>query len=473
MSTIKLHVRLSILLTLALTLGGCATLQPDAGLSGVQRETDARLTVGEQQNLPKQGQSVAEAVAELLSKQPLSADNAVRLALLNNPELRMYLSDLGIADAERVQAGRLRNPGFSYSRSEQGSEIEIERRFVLGIFDLLTMPARMEIAEDEMEVVRLRTSRRVMNLALEARMAWLDAVAAEESLRYWQKVNEAAKASAELAQRMSATGNWGVREQAREQAFYADATARLALAMQKSVETRERLIRKLGLWGAQTAFILPERLPELPAQVRTQSDVEQQALRERLDVQQARQQAVVLSKTLDLSAATRLGNVLDVTAHNTNYNEGVPVKRGYEIEIVLPIFDLGEARMARHEAVYMQAVENLRATAITARSEAREAYLRYRTAFDLAQHYRYEIVPLRQRIAEENVLRYNGMLIGVFELLADARVQIQAVISAIEAQRNFWQAEADLRMALSVGSPQSSSTMMSTPAAAESAAGDH
>ena len=473
MSVFKLHVRLTVLLALALTLAGCATLQPDAGLSGVQREADARLIAGEQQSLPKQGQNVAEAVAELLTKQPLSADNAVRLALLNNPELRVYLSDLGIADAERVQAGRLSNPGFSYSRSEQGSEIEIERRFVFSIFDLLTMPARMEIAEDEMEVVRLRTSRRVMSLALEARMDWVDAVAAEESLRYWRQVNEAAKASAELAKRMSATGNWGVREQAREQAFYADSSARLALAQQKSIETRERLIRQLGLWGAQTAFTLPERLPDLPAQVRTQSDVEQQALRERLDVQQARQQAVVLSKTLDLSAATRFGNVLDVAAHNTNYNEGVPVKRGYEIEIVLPIFDLGEARMARHEAVYMQAVESLRGTAILARSEAREAYLRYRTAFDLARHYRHEIVPLRQRIAEENVLRYNGMLIGVFELLADARVQIQAVIGAIEAQRNFWQAEADLRMALSVGSPQSSSMMMTTPAAAEATAGGH
>ena len=121
----------------------------------------------------------------------------------------------------------------------------------------------------------------------------------------------------------------------------------------------------------------------------------------------------------------------------------------------------------------MQAVESLRGTAILARSEAREAYLRYRTAFDLARHYRHEIVPLRLRIAEENVLRYNGMLIGVFELLADARVQIQAVIGAIEAQRNFWQAEADLRMALSVGSPQSSRMMLAAPAAAEEAAGGH
>jgi len=48
-------------------------------------------------------------------------------------------------------------------------------------------------------------------------------------------------------------------------------------------------------------------------------------------------------------------------------------------------------------------------------------------AYDIARHHRDEIVPARQRIADENLLRYNGMLIGVFELLADARAQIASV----------------------------------------------
>ena len=47
-------------------------------------------------------------------------------------------------------------------------------------------------------------------------------------------------------------------------------------------------------------------------------------------------------------------------------------------------------------------------------------------------------MPLRKRIADENLLRYNGMLIGVFELLADARAQIASVNASIEALRDFW-----------------------------------
>ena len=90
--------------------------------------------------------------------------------------------------------------------------------------------------------------------------------------------------------------------------------------------------------------------------------------------------------------------------------------------------------------------------AINARSEVREAYHAYRSAFDVAKHYRDEVVPIRKRIADENLLRYNGMLIGVFDLLADARAQIASVSSYIESLRDFWIANADLSTAM-VGKP--------------------
>jgi outer membrane protein TolC len=93
-------------------------------------------------------------------------------------------------------------------------------------------------------------------------------------------------------------------------------------------------------------------------------------------------------------------------------------------------------------------VSRVAQTAVDAESELREAYAAYRTSFDTARHYRDEIVPLRKRIAEENLLRYNGMLISVFELLADAREQVIAVNAAMDATRDYWLAETDLRSAL-------------------------
>ena len=467
----------ALVVSTLLTLTGCATLSEDAGLGHVQTRIDTRLETAEQQPIQwtqtaEARQQIAAEIDKIIGAGPLSADTAVRIALLNSPELQMRLAELGIADADRVQAGRLRNPGFSYGRLKRGDEVEIERTFLFDILGLLTMPARTAIEERRVEETKLRVAAEVIRIAHATRKAWINAVAAKQAEAYWQQVKEAAEASAMLGKRMAEVGNWGVREQAREQGFYADATARLATARQQSVEARETLIRQLGLWGEQTTFMLPGRLPDLPAAPRTDANVEQAAVRDRLDVQRAKQQAEGLAKSLGLTQATRFINVLEAGVMNNTSNEA-PTQRGYEIELSLPIFDWGDAKLARAEAVYLQAVENVRATAIRARSEARESYLRYRTAFDLARHYRDEIVPLRQRIAEENVLRYNGMLIGVFELLADAREQIQSVIGAIEAQRDFWRAETDLRTALTVGSP--SATALSSPRSTASAepAGGH
>jgi outer membrane protein TolC len=277
---------------------------------------------------------------------------------------------------------------------------------------------------------------------------------------------QAAEASAELARRMAQVGNFNKLQQAREQVFYADAALNLVRAEQQQRAARERLTRLLGLWGAQTGFKLPERLPDLPRQARELPDIERIALTQRLDVQAARTGAEATAQNLGLTRTTRFINVLELGLVRNGSNEA-PTQKGWEISLELPLFDWGGARVARAEAVYMQALHRAAETAINARSEVREAYGAYRSAWDIARHQRDEIVPLKARIAEENLLRYNGMLIGVFELLADARSQITSVNGAIDALRDFWIAKADLDMAL-VGKPSLSSSpapAMGPPAA--------
>jgi outer membrane protein TolC len=208
----------------------------------------------------------------------------------------------------------------------------------------------------------------------------------------------------------------------------------------------------MGLWGEDIRFRLPGRLPDLPPATRNIADLESSALKQRLDVQGAMQEAENIAASLGLTKATGFVSVLEV-GYQRNSASGEPRQTGYEIELRLPIFDWGGARVARAEHLYMQAVNRAADTAVRARSEVREAYTAYRTAHELAKHYRDEIVPLRKRISEENLLRYNGMLIGVFELLADARQQIASVNSYIEALRDYWLAESTLKLALTGKSP--------------------
>ena len=160
-----------------------------------------------------------------------------------------------------------------------------------------------------------------------------------------------------------------------------------------------------------------------------------------------------MARNLGLTETTRFVNVLEFgPARVLEGEKSDPYKNGYEIALELPLFDWGSARVAKAEAIYLQSVERAAQTAIDARSEVREAYRSYRLTHDIARHYRDEIVPLRKRIAEENLLRYNGMLIGVFELLADARAQVAAVNAYLDALRDYWIARADLELAL-IGKP--------------------
>jgi outer membrane protein TolC len=407
-------------------------------------------------------------VGELLAR-PLGMDEVVQIALLNNRGLQAAYAELGITEAEVVQAGRLPNPGFSFGRMTQGDEVEHERGLHVNLARLIAMPLVQRVEARRLEQVRATVAMQVLSLAADTRKAWVKAVAAEESVRYSRQVMQAAEAGAELARRMAQVGNFNKLQQAREQGFYADAALNLARAEQQRRAARERLTRLMGLWGEQTAFRLPERLPDLPAQPRELPEVERTALAQRLDVAAARSGAEATARNLGLTRTTRFVNVLELGLVRNSSN-GAPTQKGWEIGFELPLFDWGGARVARAEAIYMQALHRAAETAINARSEVREAYGAYRSAWDIAKHQRDEIVPLKQRISEENLLRYNGMLIGVFELLADARSQIASVNGAIDALRDFWIAQADLEMAL-VGKPSLSAAAAPARGAA-AAAGD-
>ncbi|MDP2057832.1 MAG: TolC family protein, partial [Thiobacillus sp.] len=373
-----------------------------------------------------------------------------------------------IAEADWVAAQRLPNPGFSIGRLSRGSEVEWERSLHLNLARLLTMPMRADIEQRLFEQTRRTLTLNVLRLAADTRRAWVVAVAAGQAAHYQQQAMEAAEAGAELARRMAQVGNWSRLKQAREQSFYSDAALAVARAQQVKLQTRERLVRLMGLPNGDK-LQLPDRLPDLPETLPPLPDIEQQAMDSRLDLQTAKLQTEALAKNLGLTRRTRFINVLELGIINNSSNEE-PQQHGYEISFELPLFDWGQTRVVQAESRYRQALERARETAINARSEVREAYAMQQGQYAVARHLRDEVVPLKQRISEENQLRYNGMLIGVFELLADARSQIASVNAAIEAQRDFWLADADLQMAL-VGKPDMRPAASATPAVAESGGG--
>ncbi len=445
--------RVLVVVLSAFALAGCATFSEDGGFGTVERTAQERIGKAVKWGRTNTDRdAIDKRVAELLA-QPLSVDDAVQIALLNNKGLQAGFYDLGISEADLVQAGRLRNPHFSMLRAYHGDDYKIEQALTFNIFSLATIPLAREMEQRRFAQVQQQVAMDVLRLAAETRKAYFTAVAAGETVRYMRQVQAAADAGAELARRMVQAGNWSKLNQAREQGFYADAALNVARAAQAQTVAREQFTRLLGLWGAQIQFKLPERLPDLPQTADDLPNVEQLAMEQRLDLQAVRLETEALAKHLGLTKTTRFINALELgPARVLEGQRSDPFKTGYELSFELPLFDWGGAKVAKAEAIYMQAVNRAAAAAINARSEVRDSYQGYRTSYDIVRHYRDEIVPIRKRIAEENQLRYNGMLIGVFDLLADARAQIASVNAYIEALRDFWLAQSDLQMAL-IGKP--------------------
>ncbi len=453
-----------------LVLAGCASVNIDESVSQTNQEltgfTNGKLSLVQ---TDEQRQAMASKANDIL-KEPLSQPAAVELMLTHSPQFQTVLAENWVQAAQAAQGGRIHNPVFAFERLRFNSELEIGRLLSFGLLDLLSFPARQGIARTQVDRAQLQLTSSVVDQVTQVRQAWVDAVAAKQAHSYAQQVFESAQTSAELARRMQEVGNFTRLQRARQQSFYADAAVNLAATRHKATATREALVRMLGLNTEQTTQLkLPERLPDLPEAPKAPAEVARHA-EDRLDVRMAKQGFDASAKAqglgnvasfLDLEAGVRYDTVFD----NESGERGNV--KGYELELSLPIFDWGGMKRDAMNANTLAAANRLEATLRGAQSTLRESYSAYRTTYDIARHYRDEIIPLRQTIADENVLRYNGMFIGVFELLADSRDQVNTVVQAINAQADFWRADAALQATV-VGKPM----MVSVSGAAASAGGD-
>ena len=428
-------------------LTGCANVTPDGGFDAVAKAAHERAGLAPRIVMNEaDARTVADTTRAILAR-PLDMDGAVRVALLNHPGLQASYWNVGIAQADLAQAARLQNPRFGFKRTAGGGDTEIERSLGFNLVQALTLPLARRLEGARFEQAKLTVAAGIERHSLETRRAWIEAVAARQSLDYARQVAAAADASSDLMTRMAQVGNASGLDQAREAAFHAEAGAGVLRAGRERDAARERLTRLLGLWGRQAGYTLPERLPDLPDQPAELTQVERLAIERHLDLRAARAGAAGLAADLGLTRATRMVNVLDL-GYASKSETGEVRSEGWEVGLELPLFDFGGARVARAEALYMQALGRVAETAINVRSEARAAYLGYRAGYDVARHYRDHVIPLRKRISDETLLRYNGMLASPFELLADAREQAGAVHATIGALKDFWLAQADLEAAL-------------------------
>ncbi len=443
-------LHLGTVLCVAFGATGCTSFSSDGGMNGVNWITAPELSAHAVKISTARENAEASARSRQLLKSTLSADAAVRVALLDNKGLQAAYNELGIAEAVMVQASLPPNPTFSFSRILTPVELDIESGIAANILALATLPARAEIAAERFHQAQLRAAEETLRVGIETRRRYYRAVAALQLVAALTQATSAAEAAAKLAKQLGETGAMNKLDLAREDVFYADLVTQLAAARQRAASERERLTRMLGLSGSDPAFKLPQTLPALPKRPRSLVAAETEAIRRRVDLQIARIEVDALAKSYGLTKATRFINLLEISGVVRTQREGglTGTGGGAEIAFQVPIFDFGEARLRQAAEAYMEAVNRLTEKAVNARSEAREAYQTYQSSYEIAKHYRSDVLPLRQTISDETMLRYGAMQIDVFSLLTEAQRRIAAHIAAVEAQKDFWLANTDLEAAI-------------------------
>lgn len=439
-----------------LMLWGCVPVPREAGFPDVQALVSERGVprIHWNQNTAAD-QSVDDAVRQMLARE-LTADQAVQIALLNNPGLQAIYEDLSVAQADLVQAGLLKNPIFSgeFRIHEGTGDLAFEGSLVQNFVDLFLIPLRKRVAEAEFQATKLRVAGQVMDLAARVRADFYSLQARYQLLDIRHTVLEAMAASFEVARRLRQAGNITELDLAAQQAQYEQARVDFADAQAAALADRERMNALMGLWGKQIGWKIAARLPDPPTQELALEDAEKQAIARSLDLGVQREQILIAARQLGLAQPLALLNDAELGA-SAEHDRETGWAIGPAVALPVPLFDQGQARVYKAQGELRRARQLYRAGAIEIRAEARASAIRLRAARERVDYYRNVILPLKQKLLHESQLQYNAMQLGVFRLLDARQQQVEAGAQYVEALRKYWLARSELGQIMSGRLPRS------------------
>ena len=443
---------------------GCVSVPKDAGFASVQeavaRRTGQRIEWSRGSEADHQ---IALTVHDLL-QHPLTVDASVQVALLNNQGLQATYEDLGIAQAELVEAGLLHNPMLSAevrfpSRPALPYEIDVMQDFV----DLLVLPLRKRTAAAEFEAAKLRVTNAVLDAASQTKAAFYRAQGAAQLADMRRQIVDATTVSLDAATALHEAGNINDLALAEQRALYEQARIDLAKAQRQALDAREELNALMGVWGDDTRWTAAPRLPELPPQDIDLRKLESLAVTQRADLGAARQEALAAAQRLGLTRYIAPFGEVSGGAHVEKDTDGA-LTAGPAIQLSLPIFNQGQPALAGAEARLRQSERRYSALAVEIRAQVRRARNRMIAARDLAERDARIVVPLRHQIVEQSQLQYNAMQTNVFQLIQSKQAEIDAGREYVEAMQDYWVSRAELERA--VGGRLDSSAASTEPAAA-------
>jgi outer membrane protein TolC len=426
-------------------VAGCASTLPDRGTGQVDEALEARgAEVPAWPSGSTEPEQVRTRVASLL-QEPLTAGAAVELAFLRSPRIHETYADLGIAQADVLEASRVANPRIGYIDLEpdDGGRSQITRSVSLNFGSLLLQPARSRLARDDFSRAQQRIGADLLSLEAEVRSAWYTYVGAQQVAELRQATATVAENSAEFAQRLCDAGNITPRELALELASSSAARIGAARAQAEAVRARAEFAQLAGL-STRDAWQVSKRLPAPLTQQDPPQIVADQAFERRLDVAAARTEVHVLESAVKLTRRWRWLGDFEAGYERETETDGTTLK-GPTFAIELPIFNQNQGGVLRAEAQLEAARARLAALELGVRNELALSLDRMATTREIAEAYRTALVPQREAVVERTQEEVNFMLAGTFELLQAKREEFNAYEEYLDAVRDYWLARTELR----------------------------
>ncbi|WP_081465959.1 TolC family protein [Stigmatella aurantiaca] len=444
-----------LVLLLGLGAPGCVSPSMQSDLARVRELTHMplppQLAVARDE-----GTGFPEEVRQWL-QQPLTAEAAVRIALLNNRELRASLRDLGVARGQLLQAGVLPNPAVEVELRQQEDpglpfEPQAEVRVEYGLTQAVLSVARARAAQRELEAARYRTAAFVVELGYTVRAAYYAFQAAQQRVAIATQALDAFAAARDASQALFEAGNIPELDAATQDAAYESARATVAQLELEVLERREQLQRLLGLHGEATAWTVTETLPRMAEQEPALENLERKALTASLELAETQHR---------LEGAAQRAGLTSVEGWLPDVSVGVIAERkspvapahgewewGGVIHFTVPLFDRRQGTRSASEAEFDALMERYQGMAIDVRSAAREARNRVLSTYLRARQYQQVLLPARQRVMRQTMLQYNAMQIGVFQVLQVRREQLDTELAYVDLLREYWTAHAALEALL-------------------------
>jgi len=462
----SLAVRSVFALALMATMSACATVDPTLDTAEINRLLSDRGAPA--LSWETNGAVGHEATVQTWLGEAMTVDRAVKMAMLRSPRLQEQYGELGLARADILEAVQIANPRLGVSRlaMADGPGSQLSYGLAMPLVDLLVLPSRVRLARAEHERARYRIASAVMDVSLEVEAAWYAHVAARQVAEMRAAVAEGLDVSADLAQRYFDAGNISELQLSREQAAASEARIDAARAAVEARMARLELMTLIGLsgaeaeWQATTVLPLPVSTEDDPAELR------RMAAESSLALLAARREAEISASAAGVTRAFRLLGDTGIGYEREEEIDGSRIS-GPTLDLELPIFNQGQARVARAQAQLRLAQARLARIELASTHAVDAGAERVRVMSDVVRIHREALVPQRETVVARSQEQQNYMLIGVFDLIRAKTEEYDAWQSYLEAVRDYWLARVDLMRVVGARLPSERQASEPTPSVSD------